>query len=110
MKAKTWTCIRACYWGKDKGQSRLWKVGTTIQSETRPNKHFIDQNAVEEEFQFDAKPVAEIGNDDMQLMTKKQINEKFVLGFDKRGLGATKKDTLIKMVIDRNNVKIVTKR
>ena len=107
---KTWTCIKTCYWGVAKGQSRIWTVGTTINSETRPNKHFIDKNAVEETFKFDEKPVAEIKKDDMNLMTKKQINEKFELGLDKRGLGATKKDTLIKMVIDRSNAKLAQKR
>ena len=101
---KTWICIKKCYWGATPNEMRIWTKGETVQSEDCPNKHFINPNKVEETFEFDKKESKEITVEDMELMTKKQINDKFELGLDENGVHWTKKKEMIKMVINKTKV------
>jgi len=99
---KTWTCIQRTYWGETPKTMRLWKVGETLQSVKQPNKHFISEDKVEETFKFDEKDSKDVSVEDMSLMTKKQINDKFELGIG--NIQTIKKEELIKMAINKTKV------
>lgn len=102
-----WICKTACVWGPEPKMVKFWKVGEEFVHPTKPNKHFIAADKVEEEFQFDKKEVNDITKDDMQLMSKNQLNDKYNLGLGKSELNRTKKDKIISMAIKRSNEKYV---
>ena len=101
---KTWICVKPNHWGKEAKMRRMWKVGETIIADECPNKHFMDANPkkVEEKFEFDKKAEKEISVDDMNLMTKNQINEKFALGIKR--ISTIKKEEMIVMALKKNPV------
>lgn len=101
---KTWICVKPNVWGISSKMQRMWKVGETIAAEECPNKHFMDANPkkVEAEFEFNKKAEKEISVDDMNLMTKKQINEKFALGI--KQINTIKKEEMIVMALKKNPV------
>jgi len=100
-----WICIKNTIWGEDKQSVRPFKTGDVVLSDKQPNKHFKPAKEVEvesEQKEFDPKTM---NKDDILLMTKKQINEKFNLNIDKKKLHTTKKEVLLKMIFDNMRVK-----
>jgi len=102
---KEWICTKNTIWGEEKKSVRPFKIGDVVYWDKQPNIHFKPAKEVEaesEKKEFDSQTM---NKEDILLMTKKQINEKFNLNIDKKKLQTTKKEVLLKMIFDNMRVK-----
>jgi len=100
---KEWVCTNPTAWGNKPENSRLWKVGERTKYPTRPNKHFEDPKDIGAKHKFEDMHPDKINADEMALMTKDQINDKFTLGFDKKKLLNIKHQELVTIALRRSS-------
>jgi len=100
---KDWICTTPCTWGNKPENSRMWKVGERIKYPTRPNKHFDDPKEVGVKMKFEDMHPDKINAEEMALMTKDQINEKFALGYEKKQLLSIKHQELVTTALRRSS-------
>ena len=103
-KMKSWTCIAQCTWGAAAHESKMYVMGDIVNHPTKPNKHFCETSKLSKEYDFDKMDVKDISVEQMHLMTKEELNDKFELGVEDNTLKSTLKEVLIKAAIDKSNL------
>ena len=101
-------CTTSCYWGPESGKRQSWKVGETYDGDVKPCKHFesvdkVQGSRAKKEYRFMDKEALDWTPDDMELATKKQLNEKFELGLNATTLHNTGRVELISSIRKKNN-------
>ena len=107
---KTWTAIAKNLWGATTKTRRMWNVGDTVLAEEKPNKHWVGEDEVDSVLKYDEVDAKTATKDDLLLMTKQQINDKFELGLEKHMILQTTKEALIKTVFDSQKLATIKTR
>ena len=91
-----WVCKEPTVWGRLPKYRRRWETGEETTHPVCPNKHFI---SYDEAMGFKSNSEEDLAS--LESMTKRQINEAYVLGIPRHEMIKLKKQEIIDMALEK---------